>query len=614
MLPWLLWFAMPMNMEMEEETKNLREYLSAFRRRKKQILGTVVVLFLISASVAALLPASYRSTATILIEQQEMPPDLVRSTISSYADQRIQVISQQVMTRVNLMRIVELYNLYPGDRATKTSEELVQRLAKDIKLDLLKADVIDQRGSRGTATIAFSLSYEGETPAVAQKVTNELVTLFLSENLKNRQQKTAETSAFLAEEAAKLNAHVSETEAKLAKFKEKNAGRLPELVQLNMQVRDRTDSDIKELDRQVSMLEERKFYLEGQLAQMKPNSPMLSESGERILNSEDRLRTLRTIYAARSGIYSSDHPDMVKMRREIEALQKATGGGGDSQEQSKQLARLREDLAKMRDRYSDDHPDVVKLTKAIAALEAEQPAPKSTKVPAVMPENPAFIALQAQVEAIKGELKSSQSKRVALQSKLALYDQRVEQTPQVEREYLDLTRDRESSLARYREIKSKQMQADIGEELEKDRKGERFSLIDPPQLPEKPSSPNRRAILLLGLVLSMGGGVGTAAVLEGLNDSVRGSRALIGLLQLPVLAVIPYTKNDAETQRKRNVVGIVAVSAVAALGLSVLLVHFFFMPLDVLWFRALRSLQAYVPALASVSEFASGMMRMVWSA
>src|SRR5215470_10294875 len=262
-------------MDMEEETKDLRDYLSVFRRRKKQIVGTGIVLFGISVAVAALLPAAYRSTATILIEQQEMPADLVRSTISSYADQRIQVISQQVMTRTNLTRVLEKYNLYPGYRQSKTTEEILQRLAKDIKLDLLKADVIDQRsGSKTTATIAFSLSYEGETPPVAQKVTNELVTLFLSENLKNRQQRTAETSTFLADEAAKLSAHVSETEAKLAAFKEKNTGRLPELVQLNMQLRDRTDSEIKELDRQISTLEERKVYLDGQLTQMKPNTPL----------------------------------------------------------------------------------------------------------------------------------------------------------------------------------------------------------------------------------------------------------------------------------------------------------------------------------------------------
>src|SRR5215218_39985 len=131
--------------EMEEETRDLRDYLGAFGRRRKQILATVVILFLISVAVAVLIPSVYKSTATILIEQQEIPPDLVRSTISSYADQRIQVISQQVMTRSNLMRIVEKYNLYPRYRATKTTEEILERLTKDIKLDILRADVIDQR-------------------------------------------------------------------------------------------------------------------------------------------------------------------------------------------------------------------------------------------------------------------------------------------------------------------------------------------------------------------------------------------------------------------------------------------------------------------------------------
>ena len=400
---------------------------------------------------------------------------------------------------------------------------------------------------------------------------------------------------------------------KLAAFKAKNAGRLPELVQLNLQFRDRADSEIKEADRQISALEERKFYLEGQLAQMKPNSPLISSSGERIFDSEERLKTLKAQFASLSGVYSSNHPDIAKMRREIEALQRETGAGVDPQEQSKQLTRLRADLATTRDKYSDDHPDVVKLKKSIAALEAEQPVPGSAKPPAVKPENPAYIAFRAQLEGTLSELKSLRSKRQALQSKVASYDLRLEQTPQVERQYLELTRDHEASLLRYREIRAKQMQADIGEELEKDRKGERFSLIDPPQLPEKPSSPNRPAILLLGLVLSLGGGVGSAAVLESLDDSVRGSKALAGLLKVPVLAVIPYMENNEQRQRKRRITLIIVASSVAALGLAVLFVHFFFIPLDVLWFRALRWLPMYVPAVASSSGPLES-MRFVWSA
>ena len=599
---------------MEEETKDLRDYLTAFRRRKKSLLATVAVLFLLAVAVAALLPSVYRSTATILIEQQEIPADLVRSTISSYADQRIQVISQQVMTRPNLMRIVEKYNLYPRYRASKTSEEILERLAKDIKLDILKADVIDQRsGAKTTATIAFSLSYEGETPTVAQRVANELVTLFLSENLKNRQQKTTETSTFITEEAAKLSEHVSETEAKLAAFKAKNMGRLPELVSLNFQLRDRADNEIKELDRQISALEERKFYLDGQLAQMKPNTPLISASGERILDSDERLKALQAQYASLSGVYSSNHPDIVKMRREMESLRKETGGGADPQEQSKQLIRLRADLATAREKYSDDHPDIVKLKKSIAALEAEPVAPVTAKV-AVKPENPAYIALKAQLEATLSDLKSSRSKRIALESKVASYDLRLEQTPQVEREYLDLTRDHETSLNRYREIKAKQMQAEIGQELEKDRKGERFSLIDPPQLPEKPSSPNRPAILLLGLVLSLGGGVGSAAALESMDESVRGSKDLTRLLRVPVLAVIPYMENNAERRRKRKIALIIVASLLAALGLALLLVHSFLIPLDVLWFRALQWLQGYITAVGSISGAPLETMRTVWSA
>src|SRR5439155_21176637 len=138
----------------------------------------------------------------------------------------------------------------------------------------------------------------------------------------------------------------------------------------------------------------------------------------------------------------------------IEALKKETGGGADRQEQSKQLTRLRADLATARDKYSDDHPDIVKLKKSIAALEAEQPAPGGAKTAAAKPENPAYIALQAQQESILSELKSSRKKRAALQSKVASYELRLEQTPQVEREYLDLSRDHEASLMRYREVKA----------------------------------------------------------------------------------------------------------------------------------------------------------------
>ena len=600
---------------MDEEAKGLRDYVAALRRRKRQVAVVAAALFAISVAAALLIPPSYRSTATILIEQQEMPPDLVRSTISSYADQRIQVISQQVMTRANLLRIIDKYDLYPRYRKTKTTEDLLDRMTKDVKLDILKADVIDQRsGVKTTATIAFSLSYNGESAAGAQKVANELVTLFLNENLKGREQKTAETATFLNDEAAKLSEHVSAIETKLASFKAKNMGRLPELVALNMQLKDRTDSELREVDRELRSLEDRRIYLEGQLAQIKPNTPLSSASGERILDPSERLKVLTAQYASLSGVYSANHPDVAKMRREIEALRKETGEGADSQEQSKQLVRLRADLATAREKYSEDHPDVAKLKRSIAALEAGKAAAPEPAAPSMKPENPAYIALQTQLQATQVELKTQQKKRTELASKLASYETRLEQTPQVEREYLDLTRDHESSLLRYREIKTKLMQAQIGQELEKDRKGERFSLIDPPQLPEQPSSPNRPAIMLLGMVLAMGSGMGSAVVAENMDDSVRGRTALARLGQAPVLAVIPYVETDQERRRKRRkrlfFILIIALGLVAGL----VLVHNFWVPLDVLWFRILRGFENYAPGISASAAWWPAFGRTSWSA
>ena len=580
---------------MEEQTKDLKDYLAVLRRRKKQILTTMGVLFLASALVAFLLPPSYRSTATILIEEQEIPPELVRSTVTSYADQRLQVISQQVMTRANLMQIIEKYNLYPSKRRRETSEEILDRMRKDIKFNLVSADVIDRRnGMKTTATIAFTLAFDNDTPQGAQNVTNELTSLYLNQNIKTRKQKSAETSTFLTEEVSKLSKHISEIEAKLAAFKAKHGSSLPELTQLNMQLRDRTDSEIMETNRQISMLEERKFYLDGQLAQMKPNTPMFSATGERIPDADERLKSLQAKYTSMAAVYSADFPDVVKMRREIAALKKETGGDSDYQEEAKQLTRMRTDLAVMRKKYSDDYPDVVKLKKAVAALEAanKKAAAADGGEPAKFkkPENPAYITLQSQLDSTVNELKSLRVKRGELQAKMESYESSIEQTPQVEREYLDLSRDHRDSLKRYQELKDKQMDAQVAQDLEKDSKGERFSLIDPAQLPEKPNSPNRPAILLLGFILSMGGGLAYAGVLESMDGSIKSSKGLAGLIKAPLLSVIPYIEN-AEDMRKQSKVKIsVVAGAIASVIVIALLVNFLWMPLDVLWYVILRKL------------------------
>ncbi len=576
-----------------EEQKDFREYLSfAVRRRwTMAIIATVIVA--VSAAVALLLPPVYRSIATILIEEQEIPYDLVRTTISSYADQRIQVISQQVMTRSNLMQIVEKYDLYRRQRKRETTEEILDRMRKDINLDLVTADVIDRRsGNRTSAAIAFTLSYDSESAENAQKVANELVTLFLNENLKNRQQQVAETSNFLSEEADRLSAQISEMESSLAQFKKRNMGRLPELAQLNLQIRDRTDAELADVERQLQSVEERRFYLDAQLVQIKPNSPMISLTGERILGPEDRLRTLQAQYAGLQGIYESGHPDMVRIRAEMEALRRETGKTEVAPEMFKRLEKIRTDLAGMRERYAADHPDVINLARSVAALEkslAEDAATTQAIAP-IKPENPAYISMQAQLDALGSEQKSLLTKRKELLVKRNQYETRLEQTPQVEREYLDLSRNHENAVSRYREIKAKLMEAQVAQELEKGSKAERFSLIDPPQFPEKPRSPNRTAIMLIGVVAALGGGVGCAGALEGFDGSVKSPKQLVRLLPAPLLSVIPYIENHADRVRRKRRRLLIVAGLVLACASLLATIHFFWMPLEVFWYYLLRRL------------------------
>jgi succinoglycan biosynthesis transport protein ExoP len=582
---------------MQEQTKELRDYLDAFRRRKISILVTIGAFFAISLAVALLWPPTFRSTATILIEEQEIPSDLVRSTITSFAEQRIQSISQRVMTRANLGQIIDKYDLYRSERRRKTMEEILESMRKDIKVETISADVIDPRSGRPTpATIAFTLSYDGERPDVTQKVASELTNLYLNENLKNRTEKASETNEFLSAEAERLGQHISELETKLAAFKEKNIGRLPELNQFNLSVMDRTERELNDVNNQLQSLADRKFYLDGQLAQIDPQSTMIGSDGQKIMDPATRLKALRSEYVAAQAKYAPDYPDVVRLKREIEALEKQTGNVDSSSEQAKDLARLRAELAEARSKYSDDHPDVIRLTKAVAAQEAalkKDPLPEK-EAAKEKPDNPAYLTLQAQLEGVKTEIQAATAHREELKAKLANLEKRIQQAPEVERGYLALTRDYENSIKRYQEIKAKQMEAEVGEQLEKERKGERFSLIDPPQLPEEPVRPNRPAIIILGFLLSVFGGVGYAAVAENIDPSIRGARGVEAVVDAPPLAVIPYIKNRTDALRLKRTRKFVVAGFIAGLIVLAVIAHLMWTPLDVLWFKGLRKVDTVI--------------------
>ena len=580
-------------------------YLAAARHRRVWLIATFTVALVGTIVLAVMLPSHYRSAGTILIEQQEMPQELVRSTVTSYADERVQVISKRVMTTETLLNIIHRYDLYPQERAKDTREALLKQMRKDIGLKMISADVIDPRSGRPTsATIAFEVSYTSSNPDMAAKVANELTTLYLNENLNNRTQLARDAATFLESEGDRLNQRIGELEAQMANFKDKHFHQLPELTQLNMQMLDHTDEELRTQEARKASLEQQRVYLEAQLVQLKPNSTVYSETGERILSSSDRLKMARSQLDSAKATYGPEHPDVIRLTRQVAGLEKeiaasadkdaAVSAGGADNDLRRKLESAKASLAEAVGRYGPEHPDRVRLQREVDTLQAELAAAPAAAAPAPSKnspkeaDNPAYVQIQAQLSATNNDLAALTDQVAKLHARSDQYQRDVTLAPQVEQQYRELARDYDNTRLKYQEIRSKQSEAKTAQNLESDRKGERFTLIDPPLPPEEPISPNRKLIFIAGVILSGGLAAAVLWLLEKLDSSVRGRFDLHKLTGVPPLVLVPHIATEAERRAARRRTRLALGGLMASLCIAVALTHFFYQPLDVLWFTYAR--------------------------
>lgn len=574
----------------EEQEKDIQDYIIAIRKRKTAIFSIMAVIIFVTVSIAFLLPGIYKSSSTILIEQQEIPPELVMSTVTSYAAERIQSIQARVMTRTNLLKLVEKYDLYKDERKFETSEEIVGRMQEAVGLEVISAEVVDPRTGRpSAATIAFSLSYKGESPANVQRVANELTTLYLNENLTSRSEKASETSRFFKEETDRLGKQIDELEDKLAVFKQLHADALPELQQLNLSVLQRKENELSTLDATLRTLDEKSFYLTGQLAQIDPGSTSVPGSIE-------RLKALQAQYASAKSRYSAEHPDVVRLKGEIESLEEDTGKYNGASAIAEELKLLQGELAQKKQKYTAEHPDIVALQEKVNELNQQLEAVKNKPIDEYykeQPDNPIYITIKSQLHGIDSEISSIKTQRVETANKITELEKVLYEAPQVEREYLVIKRDYQNAVSRYQETKAKQMRADVARQLESESKGEKFTLIDPAELPEKPISPNRPAIMFLGFILAIGCGLGFAIVADVISGAVRGARSIQLTLGALPLSVIPYEMNLQDKVKTRRIKKRVVILFIAVIISALLFIHFVVAPLDVLWFRILRKIEIF---------------------
>jgi len=566
---------------------DIREKWLSFWRRRKIFWIVASIAFLIAILLAMFLPRTYRSAATILIEQQEIPQELVRSVITSYADQRVQIIKQRVMTTKNLLALIERYNLYPDIREKQPREVLLAMMEDDTGMHMISADVVDPRSGRPTqATIAFSVSYQSRSPELALKVANELTSLYLNENLTSRTQSSEQTSAFLTEQANRESANIAELDKKLAAFKEKHHDELPELTQLNLEIAQRTEMDLHDAENRVGALDSQLVLLKAQLAQLHPNSEVYSDTGQRVFGAEDRLKDLKSKLAEYKALYGPNHPDVLSTQREVDGLEKQVGAQDTTSDRLRQLSEAKAELANDLQKYSPTHPDVIRLQHEVANLEKAVQSDATAgaqQIATEHPDNPVYVQVKGQLDALAVDRESEVKKRDELQSKLDEYDRRMGQSPDVERQYREMSRDLESAQLKYQEILSKQTEAQVAQNLEVERKGEKFTLIEPPQAPEKPISPNVSLIVIGGLVMAIALGAGAVVARELLDATVRGPSDIRNLLQVPALGSIPIIVTGADRERRKRVALLSWTGCILVMAVIVISVHLFVRPLDVVW-------------------------------
>lgn len=580
-----------MNIDSEEVSKSLGDYIAVLKRRKKIIAIVACAVFLIGLIVAFVWPSTYRSTAVILIESQDIPPDLVRSTITSYAVQRIEEIKQRIMTTANIMGVVERFELYNKDQLKRlTRTEISNKFRENVSVEPISADVRDPRSGNPTkAVIAFKLAFNGHEPQKVHKVTNELITLYLNENLRGRTEQSNSTSDFLSGELSELDKILKDLEEKLSKFKAENKGSLPELNGFNLNILDRSESELADVKTRIQDLESRKISIGAQLAQLNPSAPTIMANGQAVLSDSDRLKALQSEYRRKSSIYNGDHPDLIRLNREITALSKNLGLPEEAKDISRQLQIARDQLAQSREKYTAQHPEIKRLSELVVALEKEVPQEKPALYESV-PDNPSYVLLDTQLKAVDSEILALKSKLNIIREKINTHEKLLLKAPTVERDYQVLLRDYENTRLKYREISEKQMQATLGKNLELERKGERFTLIQPPEIPEEPVSLNRLVIVFAALMSAVGLGVIAGIIAEGLDQRVYGESSINAITGLNNIVVIPFYAEPVDrivqAKQYRWIVG----CAFFSLLVGALLFNFLVKPLDVTFYILLNRL------------------------
>ncbi|HEU4779365.1 MAG TPA: GNVR domain-containing protein [Steroidobacteraceae bacterium] len=532
-------------------------YIHAIARRKALLFGIAIPIAVLAVLLSIALPDVYTSSALVEIDESSSAQSLSQSSGGeSYADQYVQNLKGIVLTDSNLRKMIKEHDLYP-DLEEDTSA-MLKRVKRDISVNIVTTPILDPRTGREREVVdAFTLTFDHRDPARAQLGAEWLVTAFLAEHRRQRQGRASNAAQFYSKEAERVRTQVAGLESKLADFKRANAGQLPELTEVNMSIMDRTESQLEQINTQMSGLRQERVFLAAQLEQTRAAGP---DAGS--------VRQLEDQYSRMRSTYDESHPDMVALRRQIDSLKFGTSAGAGSSLRS-QLNAKRSTLAEARQRYGAEHPDIRKLQRDIETLETRMKNGERGDVER-SDGSPMGMQLRTQINAIDSQLGSLMVRSAELRAKIEGLERNVTAAPQVEREYANATRDLTIAREKYEQLLNRQMDAEVSEAAIVGGRADEFRLIQAPMLPGAPGKPQRLAILLIGLVAAVVLGLTGTVAAEALDPKVRGARDIRELLSVSPLVAIPAIRNSRS--RRRNAWRFVTASASGVIGVWVVFI------------------------------------------
>jgi polysaccharide chain length determinant protein (PEP-CTERM system associated) len=480
------------------------DYLAMLRRRLWVIVIPTVIGPLVAYGISLGLAERYMSQTLVLVEQQKVPESYVRSVVTDELGQRLGTMQEQILSRTRLQPIIERFNLFKDDVGKVPMEDLVDRLRKAIQVIPVRSVVSTRAGELP----GFYISFTASDPKIAQQVCREITSMFMEENLKAREQRAEGTTQFLQKQVENAKAKLDEQDKKLAAFKQRYIGQLPGQEQTNLNILMGLNTQLEAVTTTLGRAQQDKTYIEAQLAQQVA-AWEASQRGANPETLEQQLTKAQNDLTALEARYTADHPDVIQARNDV--------------------AQLKNRIEQMKADTKDKPADKTEVTS--------------------LTEPPQIQQLRTHVHVIEQVIREKTREQERLQQDIKTYQARVQLSPVVEQQYKEITRDYDTALAFYNDLLAKKTQSEMATDLERRQQGEQFKIVDPANLPEKPSYPNRLLFAGCGLVGGLGLGFGIAFLLEMRDKALRNERDIEFYLGVPTLALMPTIGGHASGKR-----------------------------------------------------------------